>query len=104
MIPRSKWNTFSCKDQTVWSKTSEQAKKAMLNAPDNEKGSDSNPVVIVNNHEMIFEDKDKDEDTTGNGNPSISAETHSSSNRSIVASVHQSGPARCTIQASASTL
>ena len=53
---------------------------------------------------MIFEDEDKDEDTTGNGNHSISAQTHSSSNRSIVASVHQSGPARCTIQANTSTL
>jgi len=53
---------------------------------------------------MIFEDKDKDEDTTGNENPSISAQTHSSSNQSIVASVHQSGPARCTIQANTSTL
>ena len=88
----------------AWSKTSEQAKKATLNTPDNEKGSDSNPAAIVNNHEMIFEDEDKDENTTGDGNPSISAQTHSSSNRSIVASVHQSDPARRTIQANASTL
>jgi len=70
--------------------------------PDDEKGSNSNPVVIVNNHEMIFEDKE--EDTMGNGNPSISAQTHSSSKWKIVASVHQSGPARCTIQANTSTL
>ena len=104
MIPRSKWNTFSHEDQIAWSKISEQAKKAILNTPDNKKGSDSNPLVIVNNHEMIFKDEDKDEDTTGNGNHSISAQTHSSSNRSIVASVHQSGPARRTIQANASTL
>jgi len=88
MIPRSKWNTFSHEDQIAWSKISEQAKKAILNTPDNKKGSDSNPLVIVNNHEMIFKDEDKDEDTTGNGNHSISAQTHSSSNRSIVASVH----------------
>jgi len=80
---------------------SEQAKKAILNVPDNKKGSNSNPVVIVNNHEMIFEDKGKEEDTTGNGNPSISAQIHSSSNRSIAANMHQSGPTRCTIQANA---
>jgi len=104
MIPRSKWNTFSREDQIAWSKTSEQAKKAMLNTPNNKKGSNSNPIAIVNNHEMIFKDEDKDEDTTGNGNPSISAQTHYSSNRSIVASVHQSGPARRTIQVNTSTL
>jgi len=104
MIPRSKWNTFSREDQIAWSKTSEQAKKAILNAPDNEKGSNSNPVVIVNNHKMIFEDEGEEEDTTGNGNPCISAQIHSSSNRSIAANVHQSGPTRHMIQANASTL
>ena len=95
---------YSREDRIAWSKISEQAKKAILNVPDNKKGSNSNPIVIVNNHKMIFEDEDKDEDTTGNGNHSISAQMHSSSNRSIVASVHQSGPARRTIQANTSTL
>jgi len=51
---------------------------------------------------MIFEDKE--EDTTGNDNPSISAQMHSSSKRSIVASVHQSDPTRRMIQANTSTL
>jgi len=102
MIPRSKWNTFSCEDQIAWSKLSESAKRAILDIPDNEKGSNSNTVAIVNNHEMIFEDEE--EDTTGNDNPSISAQTHSSSNRSIVAGVHQPNPARCVIQANTSTL
>jgi len=104
MIPRSKWNTFSRKDQIAWSKISEQAKKAMLNVPDNEKGSNSNPIAIVNNHEMIFEDEGEEEDTMGNGNPSVSAQIHSSSNRSIAANMHQSGSTRRTIQANASTL
>ena len=102
MIPRSKWNTFSCEDQIAWSKLSESAKRAILDIPDNKKGSNSNTVAIVNNHEMIFEDEE--EDTTGNDNPSISAQTHSSSNRSIVAGVHQPNPARCVIQANTSTL
>jgi len=104
MIPRSKWNTFSHEDQVAWSKLSESAKRAILDIPDNEKGSNGNPVlvVIVNNHEMIFEEEE--EDTMGNDNPSISAQTHSSSNRSIVARAHQSNPARRRIQANTSTL
>jgi len=51
---------------------------------------------------MVFEDEEGDEDNTVN--PSVSAQTHSSSNRNIVASVHQSDPTRRTIQANASTL
>jgi len=39
---------------------------------------------------MIFEDEEEDEDSVVN--PSISAQSHSSSNRNIVASVHQSDP------------
>jgi len=69
---------------------------------DNEKGRDSNPIVVVNNHEMVFEDEECDEDNIVN--PSISAQTHSSSNWNIVASVHQSDPTRRTIQANISTL
>jgi len=58
---------------------------------------------VVNNHEMIFDDEE--EDTGGNDNPSISAQTHSSSKRNVTASVlHQSGPARRAIQANTSTL
>ena len=91
---------FSCKDQMAWSTLSESAKRAILGIPDNEKGSSSNPVVIVNNHEMIFEDEEED----ATGNDSISAQMHSSSKRSIVASVHQSDPAKRTIQANTSTL
>jgi len=102
MIPRSKWNTFSREDQIAWSKTSEQAKKAILNVPDNKKGSNSNPIVVVNNHGMIF--NDEEEDTGSNDNPSITAQMHSSSKPNIVASVHQSGPARRTTQANTSTL
>jgi len=52
MIPRSKWNTFSRKDQIAWAKLTKQAKRAILNSPGNKKGSDSNPVVVVNNHKM----------------------------------------------------
>jgi len=102
MIPRTKWNTFSREDQIAWTKLSESSKKVILGIPDNEKGSNSNPVAIVNNHEMIFEDEE--EDGTGNDSPSISAQTHSSSKRSIVASVHQSSPTRRTIQANTSML
>jgi len=102
MIPRSKWNTFSREDQIAWTKLSEQANKGTLNMPDNEKGSNSNPAVVVNNHEMIFDDEE--EDTGSNNNSSISAQTHSSSKWNIVASVHQSGPARRTIQVNTSTL
>jgi len=102
LIPRTKWNTLSREDQIAWSKMSESAKKTILGTPDNKKGRDSNPVVVVSNHEMIFEDEE--EDATGNDNPSISAQSHSSSKRNIVASVHQSDPTRCTIQANASTL
>jgi len=91
---------FSCKDQMAWSTLSESAKRAILGIPDNEKGSSSNPVVIVNNHEMIFEDEEED----ATGNDSISAQMHSSSKRSIVASVHQSDPAKRTIQANTSML
>ena len=56
MIPRSKWNTLDREDQIAWSKLSESAKKKILGALDDEKGRDSNPIVVVNNHEMIFED------------------------------------------------
>jgi len=96
MIPRTKWNTLDREDQIAWSKLSESAKKKILGAPDDEKGRDSNPIVVVNNHEMVFEDED---DAV---NPSISAQTHSSSNRNIVASVHQSNPTRRQIQANTS--
>jgi len=102
LIHRTKWNTLSCEDQIAWSKMSESAKKTTLGTPDNKKGRASNPIVVVNNHEMIFEDEE--EDATGNDNPSISAQSHSSSKRNIVASVHQSDPTRHTIQANASTL
>jgi len=74
----------------------------MLGTPDNEKGRDSNPIVVVNNHEMVFEDEEGDEDNVVN--PSISAQMHASSNRNVVASVHQSDPTRRTIQANTSTL
>jgi len=100
MIPITKWNTFIREDQIAWTKLSESAKRVTLSAPDNEKGSSSNPVVVVNNYEMIFEDEE--EETMGND--SISAQMHPSSKRSIVASVHQSDPARRTIQANTSTL
>jgi len=99
-IPRTKWNTFSCEDQIAWTKLSESAKRAILGIPDNKKGSSCNPVVVVNNHEMIFEDEEED----ATGVDSISAQTHSSSKRSIAASVHQSDPTRRTIQANTSTL
>jgi len=95
-------HTLSHEDQIAWSKISESAKKKILGTPDNEKGRDNNPIVVVNNHEMIFEDKE--EDATGNDNPSISAQSHSSSKRSIVASVRQSDSTRRTIQANTSTL
>jgi len=78
------------------------AKKTILGTPDNEKGRDNNPIVNINNHELIFEDKEEDED--GIVNPSISAQSHSSSNRNIVATVHQSDPTRRTIQANTSML
>jgi len=45
---------------------------------------------------MVFEDKEVDEDDIN--------QAHTSSNRNIVASVHQSDPARRTIQANTSTL
>jgi len=90
MIPRTKWNTLDRDDQIAWSRISESAKKTILGTPDNEKGRDSNPIVVGNNHEMVFEDEEGDEDNIVN--PSISAQTHSSSNRNIVASVHQSDP------------
>jgi len=102
MIPRTKWNTLDREDQIAWSKISESAKKTILSTPDSKKGRDNNPTVVINNHEMIFEDKEEDE--VGNVNPSISAQSHSSSNRNIVASVHQSDPTRRTIQANTSTL
>jgi len=44
---------------------------------------------------MIFEDEEED---------NVAAQSHSSSNRNIVASVHQSDPTRRTIQANTSTL
>jgi len=102
MIPRTKWNKFSHEDQIAWTKLCESAMRVILGISDDKKGSNSNPAVIVNNHEMIFEDEE--EDTTGNDNPSISDQRHSSSKRNIVASAHQSGPARRTIQANTSTL
>jgi len=95
LIPRTRWNTLSREDQMTWSKISEPAKKMILGTPDNEKGRDSNPIVVINNHEMIFEDEEED---------NIAAQSHSSSNRNIVASVHQSDPTRRTIQANTSTL
>jgi len=51
---------------------------------------------------MIFDYKE--EDTGSNDNPSISAQMQSSAKRNVLASVHQSGPARRTIQANTSTL
>jgi len=45
----------------AWSKISEPAKKAILGTPDNEKGRDSNPIVVINNHEMSFEDEEEDD-------------------------------------------
>jgi len=78
----------------AWSKISESAKKTMLGTPDNEKGRDVNPVVVINNHEVIFDDEDED----------ATNQSHTSSNQNIVANVHQSDPARRTIQANASTL
>jgi len=102
MIPRTKWNTLDREDQIAWSKISESAKKTTLGTPDNEKGKDSNPIVVINNHEMVFEDEEGDKDDIVN--PSISAQSHSSSNRNIVASVHQSNPTWRTIQVNTSTL
>jgi len=96
MIPRTRWNTLDQEDQIAWSKISESAKKTILGTSDNEKGRDNNPIVVVNNHEMVFEDEEVDEDDI--------AQAHTSSNRSIVASVHQSDPTRRTIQANTSTL
>jgi len=90
LIPRTKWNTLSREDQIAWSKISESAKRTILGTPDREKGRDNNPIVVINNNEMIFEDEEEDEDSVVN--PSISAQSHSSSNRNIVASVHQSDP------------
>jgi len=101
MIPRTRWNTLDREDQIAWSKISESAKKTTRGTSDNEKGRDNNPIVVVNNHETVFEDEvDKDHVV----NSSISAQTHTSSNRNIVASVHQSNPARRTIQANTSML
>jgi len=62
MIPRTKWNTLDREDQVAWSKISESAKKMILGTPDNDKGRDSNPIVVVNNHEMVFEDEEGHED------------------------------------------
>jgi len=95
LIPRTRWNTLSHEDQMAWSKISEPAKKTILGTPDNEKGRDSNPIVVINNHEMIFEDEEED---------NIAAQSHSSSNQNVVASVHQSDPTRRTIQANTSML
>jgi len=38
---------------------SESAKKTILGTPDGEKARDNNPIVVVNNHEMIFKTKKK---------------------------------------------
>jgi len=78
LIPRTKWNTLSREDQIAWSKISESAKKTILGTPDGKKGRDNNPIVVINNHEMIFEDEEEDE--AANVNPCISAQAHSSSN------------------------
>jgi len=102
MIPRTKWNTLDRDDQIAWSKISESAKKTTLGTPDSEKGRDNNPIVVINNHKMIFEDEEEDE--VGNVNSPISTQLHSSSNQNIVASVHQSDPTRRMIQANTSTL
>jgi len=83
---------------------SEEAKRRILDAFDKEKGSNSNPVAVVNNHEIVFDDENEEEDTTGIVDPSISAQTHSSSKRNIVTSAHESNPARRGIQANTSTL
>ena len=88
MIPRSSWNARNREDQIAWSKLSEEAKRKTLDVFDKEKESNSNPVAVVNNHEIVFDNEDKEEDVTGDGNPSVSAQTHSSSKRNIVASVH----------------
>jgi len=102
LIPRTKWNTLSHEDQITWYKISEPAKRTILGTPYNEKGRDNNPTVVINNHEMIFEDKEEDEDDIVN--PSISVQSHSSSNRNVMASVHQSNPTRRMIQANTSAL
>jgi len=94
LIPRAKWNTLSREDQMAWSKISESAKKTILGTPDNEKGSNVNPVVVINNHEVIFDDEEEDGPT----------QSHTPSNRNIVANVHKSDPARRTVQANTSTL
>jgi len=104
MIPRSKWNMLSHGDQIAWAKLSKEARRGILDTFDKEKGSNSNPVVVVNNHKIVFDDEDEEEDTTGNGNPSISAQTHSSSKQNMVASVHESNPAKRAIQVNTSTL
>jgi len=79
LIPRTRWNTLSREDQMAWSKISEPAKKTILGTPANEKGGDSNPIVVINNHKMIFEDEEEND---------IAAQSHSSSNQNVVASVH----------------
>jgi len=104
MIPRSKWNKLSREDQIAWAKLSKAAKRETLDTFDNKKESNSNPAVVVNNHKIIFDEEDEEEETTGNDNPSVSAQTHSSSKRSIVLSVHQSNPTKRTIQANTSTV
>jgi len=102
MTPRIKWNTLDREDQIAWSKISESAKKMILSTPASEKGRNNNPIAVINNHKLIFEDEEEDE--VGNVNPSISAQSYSSSNQNIVASVHQSDPTRRMIQANTSTL
>jgi len=104
MIPRSKWNMLSREDQIAGAKLREGAKKEILGMFDKEKGSNSNPVVVVNNHKIIFDDEDEGEDTTGNDDASVSAQTHSSSKWNIMASVHESKPMKRAIQANTSML
>jgi len=81
MIPRSKWNMLSCEDQIALAKLIKEAKSRMLDIFDEEKESNSNPVAVVNNHKIVFDDEDEGEDMTCNSNPSISAQTPLPSNK-----------------------
>jgi len=44
----------SREDQIAWAKLSKEAKRRTLDIFDKEKESNSNPVVVVNNHEIVL--------------------------------------------------
>ena len=99
MIPREKWNTMTRDDQIAWTKLSPQARATILGqqTPKTEGG---NPRVVVNNHEIIFEDETGNEEDSSQGeNPNANVPTAS---REIEARTHN--VSRRTIEANTSTM